>query len=557
MGERFLKLQNMQPKAEVQVAKQSMQRSSLEEPNLVGKDTLEACRNMVDLVLAHKENKTYKLAIVGTGGVGKTTLAQKIYNDQKIQGNFNKQAWICVSKDYPEVAILKEVLRKIGVPYDQDENAGELSRKLQVAIDKKSFFLVLDDVWQAESWIDVLRTPLHAATTVVVLVTTRHDTVALAIGAEHMHRVDLMSIDVGWELLWKSMNINEVKGVQSLRHIGMEIVRKCGGLPLAIKVIAPILATKEKTEKGWRTVINKSSWSMRKLPPDLSGALYLSYDELPRHLKQCLLYCSLYPEDSEMWRGDLTRLWVAEGFIEEQDEQILEDTAEEYYYELLHRNLLQPAQQYFDHEVCKMHDLFRQLAQHISAEECFCGDPQSLEAKYFPKLRRISIVTDKDSVHLPNVGKEQIRARASNIRCAKPPRVESTIFKMLPCIRVLNLSGSSIEAIPACIGNLVHLRLLDLNGTDISSLPESIGYLINLQILNLQMCKALHNLPLAITQLCNLRYLGLHGTPINQVPKGIGTLEFLNDLEGFSIGGETGSAKTQDGWKLEELRHLS
>ncbi|KAM0896124.1 hypothetical protein ACQ4PT_023387 [Festuca glaucescens] len=77
------------------------------------------------------------------------------------------------------------------------------------------------------------------------------------------------------------------------------------------------------------------------------------------------------------------------------------------------------------------------------------------------------------------------------------------------------------------------------------------------EILNLQRCKALHSLPSAITQLCKLRRLGLDDTPINQVPEGIGRLIFLNDLEGFPLGGESDARKTQDGWKLEELKHLS
>lgn len=156
--------------------------------------------------------------------------------------------------------------------------------------------------------------------------TTRNDTVARAIGVDKMHRVELMSVDVGWELLWKSMNINKESDVQNLRGIGMQIVHLCGGLPLAIKVTASVLATKEKSENEWRKVLNRSAWSMSKLPSELRGALYLSYDELPRCLKQCFLYCALYPEDFIMHRDDLIRYWVTEGFVQEQEEQLVEDT---------------------------------------------------------------------------------------------------------------------------------------------------------------------------------------------------------------------------------------
>jgi hypothetical protein len=353
------------------------------------------------------------------------------------------------------------------------------------------------------------------------------------------------------------MNINEETEVENLRDTGNEIIRMCGGLPLAIKVTAIVLATKEKTENQWRQLINKSAWSMSKVPTELRGALYLSYDDLPWHLKQCFLFCSLYLEDRNMYRDDLIRYWVAEGFVQEQGEQLLEDTANEYYNELIYRNLLQRDPQYANYHCCKMHDLLRQLGQYLSQDEYFCGDPLSLEAKNLSKLHHISIFTDGDSITLPNGNKEGIRARTLLICWTKSARVENTIFERLPCIRVLNFTSSIVQNVPDSVGTLIHLRFLDFDGTDISYLPESIGSLMYLQILNLQRCPNLHRLPLAISKLCNLRRLGLDLTPINQVPKGIGELKSLNDLEGFPIGGgSANSDRMQDGWNLEELDPL-
>ncbi|KAF8668218.1 hypothetical protein HU200_052394 [Digitaria exilis] len=556
LGERFLHIKNIQPKENISSMKK-IETCDLVEPNLVGKETWLACAWLVNLICTSMGNRAFKVGIVGTGGVGKTTLAQKIYNDHKIKGKFSKQAWICVSHDYSDVDVLKKVLRNIDVDYKQDETVRGLSRKLAAAVENKSFFLVLDDVWQHKVWTNLLRIPLDTALKVTILVTTRNDTVARKIGVEHMHRVELMSDDVGWELLWRSMNISDDSEIYNLRDMGIEIVRMCGGLPLAIKVTASVLMTKEKTENEWRKVINRSARFMSDLP-DLLGALYLSYDELTPNLKQCFLYFSLYPEGWIICRDDIVRFWIAEGFVREEEEQLLEDTAEEYYYELINRNLVQLVPGYADYSRCRMHDLLRQLAVHLSGDEYFCGDPQSFAAKTLSKVRRASITKNEDSAILPDVGNKPIRARTLNIRRLKIQKLEDTIFRRFRYLRVLNLTGSLIEIVSDSIGSLIHLRLLDLDDTDISYLPESISSLINLQILNLQQCSSLHHLPFGITQLCNLRRLGLSGTPINQVPKGICRLRSLNDLEGFPIvGGSDKSARMQEGWNLEELGPLS
>ncbi|TVU23517.1 hypothetical protein EJB05_25891, partial [Eragrostis curvula] len=196
-------------------------------------------------------------------------------------------------------------------------------------------------------------------------------------------------------------------------------------------------------------------------------------------------------------------------------------------------------------------------ACHLSREECFIGDPQSLEDKSIPKLQRISVVTEKEVVVLPSFDKQKFRVRTFIMFCDKTLAFDHSLSKKLSYVRVLDLGGSSLQNIPDYIGSLIHLRLLILSSTNISCLPESIGLLKNLQTLSLQNCVALHNLPLALTRLCNLRHLLLRGTPINKVPKGLARLKFLNTVEGFQIGGDSdNSSKMQDGWNLEELGPL-
>jgi Leucine-rich repeat (LRR) protein len=201
-----------------------------------------------------------------------------------------------------------------------------------------------------------------------------------------------------------------------------------------------------------------------------------------------------------------------------------------------------------------MHDLLRQLARHLSKEDCFFRDPQFLESKIVSKLRRLSLVTDKEMLVLPSVDNQELRVRTIISFCDKSLTIEPSMFKRFLYVHVLDLSSSNVKEIPNYIGSLIHLRLFNLQGTSITCLPESIGSLKNLQVLGLQHCGYLHSLPLAVTQLCNLRSLRLYNTPINQVPKGIAGLKSINDLGGFPIGGGNAvSARMQDGWNLEEL----
>nr|UBY07305.1 NBS-LRR disease resistance protein [Dasypyrum villosum] len=530
--------------------------SNLVEPNLVGKEIVHSTRKLVDLVLAHKEYKSYKLGIVGTGGVGKTTLAQKIYNDQKIKGSFKMHAWICVSQDYNQITLLKEVLRNIGVHHEQGETMTELQRKLAETIEGKSFFLVLDDVWHSNVWTDLLRPALHETIAIVILVTTRDDQITRRIGVDHTHQVDLMSVEVGWELLWKSMNINEEKEVHNLRNTGIEIVRKCGRLPLAIKVTASALAGRDLMENEWKKYLGRYVGSQSMLLDEIEEALYLSYDELTHRLKQCFIYCALYAEDSIIECDEVTWLWIAEGFIEEQQGQLLEDIAEEYYYELIHRNLLEPDRMSFDQGRCKMHDLLRQLACNISKEECFVGDVETLRGENMSKLRRVTAISNKDKLVLPSMDKAEVKVRT--FLTVKGPRsIDDALFKRFLLLRVLVLNCSLVQSIPNYVEKLIHLRLLNLDHTGISCLPESIGSLKNLQVLSLRWCYDLHTLPLAMTLLSSLRCLDLLGTEINQVPKGIGKLEFITCVTGYPVGDGIDNADVQDGWKLEQLSSLS
>jgi hypothetical protein len=165
---------------------------------------------------------------------------------------------------------------------------------------------------------------------------------------------------------------------------------------------------------------------------EIPSALYISYEELPLCLKQCFVYCAIFFEDAVIYRDDITRIWVAG--------QLLEDTAEKYYYELICRNLLQPNYSLVDLSRCRVHDLLRQLACHLSREEYFVGDPESIRVNVMSKFRLISAVTMKDAMVLPSMNKDQYKVRIWRTSYEKSLRVDNTIFRRFPHIRVLDLT---------------------------------------------------------------------------------------------------------------------
>nr|CAD1843651.1 unnamed protein product [Ananas comosus var. bracteatus] len=503
------------------VASMSSTRETCEimEADVVGREIEDATDELVEMIVTNNRRNFQVIAVAGMGGIGKTTLAQKVYNNPRIGDHFQVRIWICVTQKYSAVRLSQDIIRNAGGSCGGAERVGELLPILCRTLGGRSIFLVLDDVWQSDVWTDLLRNPLqNGAASGCVLVTTRDQNVAMRMGAKHIHQVEKMTVDSGWELLCKKTYLEEEEDVQSLRSIGIQIVNKCGGLPLAIKVIAGVLTTKEKSRKEWEKVLRSNAWSMSELPEEFRGALYLSYDDLPPHLKQCFLSVCLYPEDYGLFLDCLRRMWVAEGFVKQEEGSIMEELADQYYFELTRRSLLQLDPHYVNQSRCTVHDLLRSLAQYLSQGESYYGDPQSLDATAISKLRRLSIAESGEIVTIPGPETEQLRLRTL-LLFKSPPRIEHNLFSRVPYLQVLILNGEGIECVPDSVGNLIHLRLLDLNGTNISNLPDSIGFLTNLQTLDLHKCKFLNTLPRSITHLCSLRRLGLLGTPLRSVPK--------------------------------------
>ncbi len=147
--------------------------------------------------------------MVGTGGIGKTTLAKKVFNDETIQEAFDKKIWLSMTQEVNEVELLRTALKSAGAGAGdaRDSNKTLLVPALVDAIRNKRFFLVLDDVWSERAWDKLLKAPFsHGAAGSHVLVTTRHDTVARGMQAMHpFHHVDKLCPQDAWLLLKKQV----------------------------------------------------------------------------------------------------------------------------------------------------------------------------------------------------------------------------------------------------------------------------------------------------------------------------------------------------------------
>jgi hypothetical protein len=186
---------------------------------VVGEKIEQDTRKLVEMMLTGTQgaaicadNRVMVFAIVGVGGIGKTTLAQKVFNDEAIQSEFDKTIWVSVNQDFNEAELLRRAIIEAGGDHQHAGNAkATLQRVLKDTLIGMKILLVMDDVWNHIAWEDVLKTPLvnGAAQGSRVLVTTRDERVARGMrSVPPYHHIDKLDDDDAWSLLKKQVYIN-------------------------------------------------------------------------------------------------------------------------------------------------------------------------------------------------------------------------------------------------------------------------------------------------------------------------------------------------------------
>ena len=306
------------------------------------------------------------LAIVGMGGLGKTTLAQLVYNDPTVCQSFDLYAWVFVSDHFDSTRLTKKIVVSITKDSNTLTELVDLQEKLADEIRGKRCLLVLDDVWneRRDCW-ETFCKPLLVAKQCKILVTTRNVAVARLVQTMPHFTMDHLSNLKSWELFERTITVQNNVIPENLVDIGKKIVRKCDRLPLAIKTLGSMLRY-ETDERRWIDVLESDLWDLDKAQNEVLPALELSYKNMPMHLKRCFVALCLFPKDYTLNKFDVVGLWKLLDIIHGDERRNQDETGSRYFDELVQRSFLQLFQG------CGiMHDLIHDLACHLSGDEFF------------------------------------------------------------------------------------------------------------------------------------------------------------------------------------------
>ncbi|GAA0172572.1 antimicrobial response protein [Lithospermum erythrorhizon] len=484
------------------------------------------------------------IAVTGMGGIGKTTLTQLVYDDERVKEKFTTRAWVCVSEEYDAFRVTKSLLMEVNsAVVDDKDDFNRLQVKLRDNIGGECFLIIMDDMWNENynDW-ENLKNPLNCGSRgSKIIITTRNENIALMMQNEPFHNMQPIPEDQSWSL-FESHAFDNVQHIslQEFEKIGKEIVMKCKGLPLAIKTVAGALRLKRDI-KVWHEFWSSEIWSDK---GDILPALCLSYMHLPSHLKCCFAFCALLPKDIPFDKDEVVLLWMANDLVRPATQKHGCD----YFDELKSRSFFEMV----NGKKYLMHDLVNDLARSISRKTCIRLEDyqgadlqQSLQRKKYilPELLHFSyLATSKDTSR-----KFSALSQVHNLRTFLPIhqlgntwlRLTTSFFSdVLPRlrrIRSLTLSGYDISVVPDSIGDLKHLRLLNFAGSLIRKLPNTIGKCMNLQTLILNHCSSLEELPQDMRHLINLIHLDVRGVPDPFIQRMGSWLSILKDIENLSI----------------------
>ncbi|WRX29261.1 NB-ARC - like 10 [Theobroma cacao] len=312
------------------------------------------------------------VAIVGFGGLGKTSLAQLVCADVKVKSYFDQEIWVRVSQEFDVSMIFKKILKSLIYNKVGDLDLDQVQTILDKKLRGKRYLLVLDDVWNENNlkWDDFSKYLVFGAPGSKILVTTRSKAVASTMGVCVPYLLEGLNEHQSWTLFNQVAFEGQGQIDLDFKVIGEDVARRCKGVPLTIKCLGALM--RQKPNKNyWSFVQENGIWELLEKDDNVFPVLRLSYDHLPSHLKQCFAFCSLFSKDCIIYKDELIHSWRAHGYIQlREGNENIQQIGNEYFNDLLSRSFFQEEKKDDDGNICyTMHDLIHDFALSVAGNK--------------------------------------------------------------------------------------------------------------------------------------------------------------------------------------------
>ncbi|CAL5007166.1 unnamed protein product [Urochloa decumbens] len=532
--------------------------SKVNEAGIIGRD--KERRNVIELLsVSNDTNCPVILPIFGLGGIGKTTLAQLIFNHIHFN-DYDHRIWVYVSQvfDLRKIGntIISQVLKE---GRHNGESKEFIYQRLQELLNDKKTLIILDDLWETDaSQLNELKLMLNVSSKMKVLVTTRNEEIANMICSIKPFRLSPLDNDLCWDIIKKNTKFESREDRQQVQKFGQTIANKCGGVPLAAQALGFMLSRMDL--KQWEEVSNSDIWNEPFPENSVLPSLKLTYIAMPPYLRLCFSYCAIFPRGHIIAKDYLMHQWVALDFIEPSKIFSNIQLAEKYVGQLLGMSFLQNLKVPMTDQkqsLFTMHDLVYDLARSVIGEELIVYDPNKVGSPANQKYSRYALLTNcSKQLNISTILPAKLRALLFH-DCSELG-FHGGAFSFAKCLRVMDLTESSIRKFPSSIDHLKQLRFLIAPALKNRRFPVSISGLSKLQYIDIHGSSRISALPESIGKLDCLMHLDLSGcTEIVKMPESLGKLKKLLHLELSSCSSLEGIPETTSGLTCLEYINLS